>query len=128
MLRVTIDYKDSISLPAEALKALGAKEGDLLELEISEGKIVLCHLRQTTSSLKETIARKNLQTQMQFIKGVGPKLSELLARRGVKNVEDALYLLPHRYEDRREVQAITHLRPGLTEVFSGKVQCRCNLF
>jgi ATP-dependent DNA helicase RecG len=45
----------------------------------------------------------------------------LLAKRGVNTVEDALYLLPHRYEDRREVQAIARLRPGLTEVFSGKV-------
>jgi len=49
------------------------------------------------------------------------KLSELLAKRGVRNVEDALYLLPHRYEDRRELQAIVRLRPGVTEVFSGRV-------
>jgi ATP-dependent DNA helicase RecG len=72
-------------------------------------------------SLKEAIARKNLQTLMQFIKGVGPKLTELLAKRGVTTVEDALYLLPHRYEDRRDVQNVAGLRPGLTEVFSGKV-------
>lgn len=121
MLRVTIDNEDRISLPAEALKALGARAGDLLELEMSEGKVVVSNLRQTTGSLKETIARKNLQTQMQFIKGVGPKLSELLAKRGVKNVEDALYLLPHRYEDRRELRPIVSLRPGFTEVFTGRV-------
>jgi len=59
---------------------------------------------------------------MQFIKGVGPKLSELLAKRGVVRVEDALYFLPHRYEDRRELRSIIQLRPGLCEVFSGQVQ------
>ncbi|MFA7061577.1 MAG: ATP-dependent DNA helicase RecG [Pedobacter sp.] len=121
MLRVTIDNEDRISMPAEALKALGARTGDLLELEICEGKVIVSHLRQTTGSLKENIARKNLQTQMQFIKGVGPKLSELLAKRGVKNVEDALYLLPHRYEDRRELRSIRNLRPGFIEVFTGRV-------
>jgi len=72
-------------------------------------------------SLGETIALKNLQTRMQFIKGVGPKLTELLTKRGVNTVEDALYLLPHRYEDRREVRPIVRLRPGFTEVFTGKV-------
>jgi ATP-dependent DNA helicase RecG len=121
LLRVTIDNEDRISMPAEALKALGARTGDLLELEICEGKVVVSHSRQTTGSLKENIARKNLQTQMQFIKGVGPKLSELLAKRGVKNVEDALYLLPHRYEDRRELRPIRNLRPGFIEVFTGRV-------
>ena len=121
MLRVTIDNEDRITLPVEALKALGARAGDPLELEMSEGKVVVSPLRTALGSLKETIARKNLQTQMQFIKGVGPKLSELLAKRGVKNVEDALYLLPHRYEDRRELRPIAGLRPGFTEVFTGRV-------
>ncbi len=121
MLRVTIDKEDRIILPPEALKALGARSGDPLELEIAEGKIVVTPVRQATVGLKENIARKNLQTQMQYIKGVGPKLSELLAKRGVKNVEDALYLLPHRYEDRRELRPIAGLRPGFTEVFTGRV-------
>jgi ATP-dependent DNA helicase RecG len=76
---------------------------------------------EIASGLHGAIARKNLQTSLQVIKGVGPKLSDLLAKRGVNNVEDALYLLPHRYEDRRQLQSIARLRPGLTEVFSGKV-------
>ncbi|HEX9078785.1 MAG TPA: ATP-dependent DNA helicase RecG [Desulfuromonadaceae bacterium] len=71
--------------------------------------------------LDEAIARRNLQTRMQFIKGVGPKLTELLEKRGVATVEDALYLLPHRYEDRRELIPIARLRPGLSAVFSGRV-------
>ena len=121
MLRVTIDNKDRIILPPEALKALGARAGDTLELEIAEGRVVVTPVRPATVGLKENIARKNLQTQMQYIKGLGPKLSELLAKRGVKNVEDALYLLPHRYEDRRELRPIAGLRPGFTEVFTGRV-------
>ena len=68
------------------------------------------------------IARKNLDTSMRFVKGVGPKLFGLLAKRGVERVEDALYLLPHRYEDYRELKKISQLRPGLREVFTGCVQ------
>jgi ATP-dependent DNA helicase RecG len=73
------------------------------------------------ASLHESINRKNLETSIQFIKGVGPKLAEALARKGVHTAEDALYLLPHRYEDRRELRTVATLRPGHTEVFAGEV-------
>lgn len=58
---------------------------------------------------------------MQFIKGVGPRYSSLLEKRNVHTVEDALFLLPLRYEDRRELLAIQKLRPGQSAVFSGTV-------
>lgn len=120
-MRVTINKEGSITLPAEALKVLGARSGDVLDLDLSEGKVVVSSLRQPIDKINEIIARKNLQIQMQFVKGVGPKLKELLAKRGVNNVEDALYLLPHRYEDRRELRPISKLRPGFTEVFTGRI-------
>jgi ATP-dependent DNA helicase RecG len=128
----------SIILPQEVRVALGVSFGDELVIEAcGDGfkllRSVNCAPTKTpepvtvpvksvaAAGLKEAIAKKNLQTLMQFIKGVGPKLTELLAKRGVTNVEDALYLLPHRYEDRREVLSVARLRPGVTEVFSGKV-------
>jgi ATP-dependent DNA helicase RecG len=134
-----LENDGSIRLPAEVTGALGVSAGDQVCLEPCDGGFKLSHRADShqpprmletapaaekpadTLGLKEAIARKNLQTSMQVIKGVGPKLTELLTKRGVRNVEDALYLLPHRYEDRREVQFIARLRPGLTEVFSGKV-------
>ena len=65
--------------------------------------------------------RKNLETPVRFIKGMGPKLSELLQKKGIVTVEDALYLLPNRYEDRRELKTIARLRPGCDEVFYAEV-------
>jgi len=134
-MKLRLENDGSIRLPQEVSELLGVSAGDELCLEVCDGGFKLfgkVPLGKVTSaltagqsdpsrSLQEAIARKNLQTPMHVIKGIGPKLSELLSKRGVNNVEDALYLLPHRYEDRREVRTIAALRPAMTEVFSGKV-------
>jgi len=59
--------------------------------------------------------------QIQYIKGVGPKRVKLLNRIGIKTVNDALYYLPFRYEDRSNVRKISDLRYGNVETISGKV-------
>ncbi len=66
-------------------------------------------------------ARQNLTTPVDRLKGVGPRLAEKLAKLGLHTVEDLLYCLPHRYEDRREFRKIAHLREGSHEVFSGEI-------
>jgi ATP-dependent DNA helicase RecG len=53
-----------------------------------------------------------LKTPMQFIRGVGPKIALLLKKKGMHTVEDALYTLPMRYEDRREIRRIVDLKIG----------------
>ena len=47
--------------------------------------------------------RKELSTPIQFMKGVGPKLAGVLKKKGIETVEDALYFLPRKYEDRRSI-------------------------
>lgn len=66
-------------------------------------------------------SRSILSTPLDQIRGVGPRLLEKLRQMGVSSLEDALYTLPHRYEDRREIRKIAHLRPGRSEVFYGEV-------
>ena len=53
-----------------------------------------------------------LRMPVQFVKGVGPKRAEQLATLGVTTVDDLLFHLPFRYEDRRDVRTIAALRPG----------------
>jgi ATP-dependent DNA helicase RecG len=53
-----------------------------------------------------------LDTEVQFLKGVGPKNAMLLAKLGLRTVRDVLWHLPRRYEDRREIPQIMFLRPG----------------
>ena len=144
MPKSSLTADNCLIIPAGILKELGLKPGAAVMIEVEAGALVVrpqkspCpevvqktagDLDCTASSVRtglsigltETVARKNLQTPVRIIKGIGPKLAELLEKRGIRTVEDALSLLPHRYEDRRNVQSIARLRPGQTEVFSGRV-------
>ncbi|MEC9282660.1 MAG: ATP-dependent DNA helicase RecG [Bdellovibrionota bacterium] len=52
-----------------------------------------------------------LDTDVQYIKGVGPKLAQSLAKRGIYKVEDLFSFYPRAYEDRRAVRNIASLEP-----------------
>jgi ATP-dependent DNA helicase RecG len=46
------------------------------------------------------------------VKGVGPRIAEWLEQKNISTVEDLLYYLPFRYEDRLNPRGIAELRPG----------------
>ncbi len=66
-------------------------------------------------------SRQQLSTPVVHLKGVGPRVAEKLAKLDIHTVEDLLYVLPHRYEDRRQFRKIAQLRDGVHEVFSGEI-------
>jgi ATP-dependent DNA helicase RecG len=49
-----------------------------------------------------------------YVKGVGPRVAEMLAAKGVQTAEDLLYHLPFRYEDRQNPRSLDELQPGET--------------
>src|SRR5436853_6145515 len=51
-------------------------------------------------------------TAIQYVKGIGPRLAEVLAAKGLHTVDDLLHYLPFRYEDRLNPRGIGELRPG----------------
>src|SRR5258707_302985 len=53
-----------------------------------------------------------LSTPVQYVKGIGPRLSEILAAKGIQTVDDLLHYLPFRYEDRLKPRGIAELRAG----------------
>src|SRR5579864_6229770 len=53
-----------------------------------------------------------LSTPVQFVKGVGPRIAELLATKAISTVGDLLHYLPFRYEDRLNPRGIAELRAG----------------
>jgi len=44
-----------------------------------------------------------IDTPLQFLKGVGPKVSQKLSRLGLNSVRDFIYFFPRTYEDRRKM-------------------------
>jgi len=63
----------------------------------------------------------SLTTSIRELKGVGPRLAQLLAKKGIENFEDALYFLPREYEDRRKITPIAHIVAGLPVTVFAKV-------
>jgi ATP-dependent DNA helicase RecG len=54
----------------------------------------------------------DLSTNVQYVKGIGPRISAMLLEKGIATVEDLLYYLPFRYEDRLNPRGIGELRAG----------------
>ncbi len=55
---------------------------------------------------------QDLDTPVQYVKGVGPRMAERFGKLGIDTVEDLLYHLPYRYEDRRGMKRIKDIGPG----------------
>jgi ATP-dependent DNA helicase RecG len=53
----------------------------------------------------------DIDTPIQFVKGVGPSKAEALAKAGIRTVYDLLLYLPFRYEDRSRRLKIRDLQP-----------------
>jgi ATP-dependent DNA helicase RecG len=62
------------------------------------------------------------QRPIASLKGVGPALAERLQRLGVAQIQDLLFVLPLRYEDRTRIVPIGSLLPGQRAAVEGEVQ------
>src|SRR6202022_904892 len=65
-------------------------------------------------------------TEVMYLKGVGPRRAELLAKRGIRTFEDLLGYLPFRDEDRIRFANIREIVPGQVytvqaQVLSGSI-------
>ena len=56
------------------------------------------------------------------LRGVGPRVAECLQRLGISTVQDVLFHLPYRYQDRTRVAPIGAVQPGAEVVIEGDVQ------
>jgi ATP-dependent DNA helicase RecG len=62
-----------------------------------------------------------LAQPVQFLRGIGPRIAKLLEKKALLTIEDLLYFLPRRYEDRRRVFPISETVPGLRQTVVGRV-------
>lgn len=63
----------------------------------------------------------SLDTQVQFVRGVGPQRAELLAKLGVRTVADLLFYLPRDVLDLSHVSAVADLKLDELQTVRGRV-------
>ncbi len=71
--------------------------------------------------VRSSPARPLWELSIQYAKGVGPKRTLLLERLGAHTVEQALWTLPWRYEDRSVITPVAELVPGATRSVCGVI-------
>jgi ATP-dependent DNA helicase RecG len=66
-------------------------------------------------------AARGLQAPLQYLKGVGPQRAKLLSRLGLETIEDALFFIPGRHEDRSHLTPFSELAEGIAQSCAGTV-------
>ncbi|RAP29841.1 DNA helicase RecG [Candidatus Marinamargulisbacteria bacterium SCGC AG-343-D04] len=56
----------------------------------------------------------SLATEVQYLKGVGPRIAKLLTRLDIWTIKDCLFYFPREYDDRRAL-------PSINKVYSGEI-------
>ncbi|MEN6371993.1 MAG: ATP-dependent DNA helicase RecG [Armatimonadota bacterium] len=64
---------------------------------------------------------KTLDSPVQFVKGVGERMSRVLGKLGIFNVRDLIYHFPRRHEDRSHLARIGSLRGGEEVTIAGQI-------
>ncbi|NIM29241.1 MAG: ATP-dependent DNA helicase RecG [Gammaproteobacteria bacterium] len=68
------------------------------------------------------VAEKSDSVPVTALRGVGPRVAERLAALGIESLQDLLFHLPLRYEDRTRLSPIGSLRAGEEAVVCGEIQ------
>ena len=75
----------------------------------------------TAGRARQTSPGTGLDTPLQYVKGVGPQRATALGRKELRTVEDALFFVPLRHEDRTRLTPFRDLQPGETKTCSGTI-------
>ncbi|MEO5511357.1 MAG: ATP-dependent DNA helicase RecG [Longimicrobiales bacterium] len=73
------------------------------------------------AATKPPLGAPQLDFSVQFLKGVGPRRAESLAKLGVHTSRDLLYHVPRRYEDASTVTRISAIEPGRDATVIGEI-------
>jgi ATP-dependent DNA helicase RecG len=78
---------------------------------------------QTSPDTKKQEINSNIQLKdpIRYLKGVGPRISDILSKKEIKCVEDLLFYFPRKYEDRRNIKKISSIDKLERVVIFGKV-------
>jgi ATP-dependent DNA helicase RecG len=96
--------------------------GDRKRERLDEARSLVDRVRRTMSAVPPAPGQRLWEFPVQYVRGVGPKKAEVLARAGIRTVEDAVWSLPWRYEDRTQIRSIGSLIPGQEAVVAAEVR------
>ncbi len=74
------------------------------------------------------MAELNLNSSLQYVKGVGPRKAEALSKLGMEVVRDLLFYFPRRYLDRTNIVPIGHIKVDQPVTIIGQVRAHGVLF
>ena len=63
----------------------------------------------------------NASSGVQYVRGIGPRRTELLDRLGIRTIRDLLYFFPRKYHDRQNLVQIAEVEPGSEAMILGDV-------
>jgi hypothetical protein len=92
---------------------------------VTQARAVLVRLEHTVAASLPTSSPPTYRLSdypVQYVRGVGPRKAEALDRIGIRTVEDAVWTLPWRYEDRSQLRSISSLVPGESAMIEGQVE------
>ena len=72
--------------------------------------------------METTKYQKKFDTDITYLKGVGPTRGNILKQSGILTIKDLLYHFPRRHIDRTNIKTIRELKIGDTCVILGKVE------
>lgn len=91
---------------------------------VEEAQVILTRLKapdvwsQPPPPVKDKVV---WELPIQYVRGVGPKRAALLAKLGIHTVEEAIWMIPWRYEDRSKMTPIGQVALGVTTTVCGTV-------
>lgn len=69
----------------------------------------------------------HLDSSVQYVPRVGPRMAQLLSKLGITTVEDLLWHVPFRFDDFSLIVPISRIKPGETVTISGLIHSIVNL-
>jgi ATP-dependent DNA helicase RecG len=123
-VRAALERAAGLAIPPDAQARLAALERRFAALpdEPAERASALAAARVELEALAAPeYAREALARSVASLPGVGARRADALARRGLGTVEQLLFQLPARYDDRTRLAKIGSLQVGLRATFAGEV-------
>lgn len=74
-----------------------------------------------TQPIAKTTLQSPLQQSVQYLKGVGPKRSDIFGKLGIHTIRDMLFHFPRDYKDHTRIQKISEAAVGAEITIQGKI-------